>query len=115
MCIRDSHVSLSYRGRQLTRPAPVNRDSVLELERGGRLAILWASQISGLGAGDGGVRVLFEGPDLSPRQYDRVVYALGGTTPENFLKSVGIEFDGPSSDWKKVSPRASPASSLPVT
>ena len=25
---------------------------------------------------------------------DRVVYALGGTTPENFLKSVGIEFEG---------------------
>jgi thioredoxin reductase (NADPH) len=25
-----------------------------------------------------------------------VIYALGGTTPENFLKAVGIEFDGPS-------------------
>jgi thioredoxin reductase (NADPH) len=23
-----------------------------------------------------------------------VVYALGGTTPENFLKAIGIEFEG---------------------
>jgi thioredoxin reductase (NADPH) len=28
--------------------------------------------------------------------FDQVVYALGGTTPENFLKAAGIEFDGPS-------------------
>ena len=33
-------------------------------------------------------------PDVPP-QFHRVVYALGGTTPESFLKSAGIEFEGP--------------------
>src|SRR6266851_5766623 len=41
------------------------------------------------------ISVCFREAALSPLQVDRVVYALGGTTPENFLKSVGIEFDGP--------------------
>jgi thioredoxin reductase (NADPH) len=32
-----------------------------------------------------------------PRTFDRVIYALGGTTPTNFLRMLGIEFtdEGP--------------------
>jgi thioredoxin reductase (NADPH) len=39
-------------------------------------------------------RVLFEEPMFSPQSFDHIVYALGGTTPTNFLKAAGIAFDG---------------------
>ena len=90
-----NRVTLSYRGETLTRPNPINRDSLLALERQGRLRILLASNIARLEAAGKAVLVCFQEPGLSPLEVDRVVYALGGTTPENFLKSAGIEFDGP--------------------
>jgi thioredoxin reductase (NADPH) len=90
-----NRVTLSYRGRELTRPNPINRESVLELERQGRLRILLSSNATGLASAGGRVRVHFQEPALHPLDVDRIVYALGGTTPENFLKSAGIAFDGP--------------------
>src|SRR5262245_22330330 len=91
-----NRVVLSYRGAALTRPNPINLESVLELERRGRLKILLASNVTGLEPAGERVRALFSEPALDSPEFDRVVYALGGTTPENFLKAVGIEFDGPS-------------------
>jgi thioredoxin reductase (NADPH) len=91
-----NRVVLSYRGAALTRPNAINRESVLELARRGELKILLASHITGLEPADGRVRALFSEPALDSSEFDRVVYALGGTTPENFLKAAGIEFDGPS-------------------
>lgn len=91
-----NRVTLSYRGAELSRPAPVNRESVLALERQGRLRVLLGSNVSGLETAGEKVRVRFEEPALPPFEFDRLVYALGGTTPDNFLKSAGIEYDGPS-------------------
>lgn len=90
-----NRVVLSYRGAELTRPNPINRDSVLALERQGRLQILLASNVTGLEQTGHWVVVRFQESHLSPIERDRVIYALGGTTPTNFLKSVGIEFNGP--------------------
>ena len=91
-----NRVVLSYRGRELTRPNPINRESVLALERQGRLKILLGSNISGLEAAGERIRVRFEKTGIAPLDVDNMIYALGGTTPENFLKAVGIAFDGPS-------------------
>ena len=89
-----NRVLLSYRGRELTRPNPINRDSVLALERQGKLQILWGSQIDALEPSGERVRVLFAGGERGALEVDRVIYALGGTTPENFLKAAGIGFEG---------------------
>jgi thioredoxin reductase (NADPH) len=87
---------LSYRGAALTRPNPINRESVVALERQGKLRILLGSSITGLEAAGDRVRPLFAEPSPgAPPQFHRIVYALGGTTPESFLKSAGIEFEGP--------------------
>jgi len=91
-----NRVVLSYRGAELTRPNPINRESVLELERRGKLRILLASNLTGLEPAGERVQAHFSEPALDSPEFDRVVYALGGTTPDNFLKAVGIEFDGPS-------------------
>lgn len=90
-----NRVTLSYRGTELTRPNPINRESVLTLEQQGRLRIILASNVAGLEAAGERVRIRFEEAAVDPLEVDRVVYALGGTTPDNFLKSAGIEFDGP--------------------
>ena len=90
-----NRVTLSYRAKDLKRPNPINRDSVLELERQGRLRILLSSNVAGLESAGTRVRVRFQESDLDPLDVDRIVYAIGGTTPENFLKSAGIAFDGP--------------------
>ena len=91
-----NRVVLSYRGAALTRPNPINRESVEALERQGKLRVLLGSDITGLEAAADRVRPLFAQPSPgAPLLFHRVVYALGGTTPESFLKSAGIEFEGP--------------------
>ena len=94
-----NRVALSYRGRELTRPNPINRESVMALERQGRLKILLDSNISSLEAAGERIRVRFDKTGIAPLEVDNLIYALGGTTPENFLKSVGIAFDGP---WPRL-------------
>jgi len=66
------------------------------LEQRGKLTIVLESNITGLETAGEKVRVTFSESAVRPLEVDRVIYALGGTTPENFLKSVGIAFDGPS-------------------
>ena len=38
-------------------------------------------------------RVVFHEPEFPTRAFDRVIYALGGTTPTNFLRTLGIAFN----------------------
>jgi thioredoxin reductase (NADPH) len=90
-----NRVMLSYRGEELARPNPINRESVLALERRQKLVIRLRSVIGEIESAASRVRVRFERPHVESLEFDRVIYALGGTTPENFLRSVGIEFDGP--------------------
>lgn len=92
----ENRVALSYRGKALTRPNPINLDSVLTLERQGRLEIFLDSNIRSLEAAGEKIRVRFDESGIAPLEVDNLIYALGGTTPANFLKSVGIAFDGPS-------------------
>src|SRR5262249_52211309 len=49
---KENRVSLSYRGAELTRPNPINRESVLALERQGRLRLLLTSNVAGLEASE---------------------------------------------------------------
>jgi thioredoxin reductase (NADPH) len=92
----NNRVTLSYRGSELIRPNPINRQSVLELAREGRLTILLGSNLVGLFPAGDRVRAEFAEAEPGTREFDRVIYALGGTTPANFLKAAGIAFDGPS-------------------
>lgn len=90
-----NRVTLSYRGAELTRPNPINRQSVLALAESGRLTILWRTNVHKLSPHEDRVRVEFDNASASALVVDRLVVALGGTTPDNFLKAAGIDFDGP--------------------
>lgn len=88
-----NRVALSYRGAEFHRMNAINRDSLETLEIEGQLLVLRGTNVAKVEAADGRCRVLFhEGRE--PLLVDHVVCALGGTTPENFLRTIGIDFDG---------------------
>lgn len=87
-------VTLSYRRNEFTRMNDINRESILALEKIGKLKILRNSNITELQDENGKPKVIFKEEHLPPLTFDYIVYALGGTTPKNFLKTIGIEFNG---------------------
>jgi len=72
----------------------INRDSLESLELQGRALVLRGSTVARVESDGGRPRVHFEARGPDPETFDHVVLALGGTTPENFLKTIGIDFDG---------------------
>jgi thioredoxin reductase (NADPH) len=91
---RGNTVSFSYRRTQLSRMNDINRSSLLALGERGQVELLLESNITAVRDADGLPSVTFAEAGLGSRTYDYVVYALGGSTPENFLKTIGIEFNG---------------------
>jgi thioredoxin reductase (NADPH) len=91
---KGNRVTLSYRRNDFSRMNDINRQSMLALAERGQAAILFGSNISALSESGGKPAVAFSGTTLGTKTYDYILYALGGTTPRNFLKTIGIEFDG---------------------
>ncbi|MBS4028713.1 MAG: NAD(P)-binding domain-containing protein, partial [Ignavibacteriales bacterium] len=87
-------VALSYRKKDFVRMNAINRESLLELEREGKVKILYESEILSLEDKEGKPLVIMKNEKYPPQIFDDVVYALGGTTPSNFLKLLGIAFEG---------------------
>ncbi len=93
---RGNRVTLSYRRTEFTRMNDINRESLLALARRQQVSILTGSDIARVTDDGGRPQVHFAEASSGSRTYDFLVYALGGSTPENFLKAVGIEFNGES-------------------
>ena len=89
-----NRVTLSYRRKEFARLNPVNHESLLALEARGQVAILRGTNIASLEDDNGRPRAVFQETEQAAQTFDRVIYALGGTTPLNFLKAVGIRFEG---------------------
>ncbi len=88
-------VVLSYRGMAFRRMNDIDRVSLDDLERSGRVKVLRASNVEGIVPEGSRVRVDFSEAGAPPMTFDRVVLALGGAAPDDFLGAVGIDFDGP--------------------
>lgn len=91
---RGFHVELSYRKPSLTRMNSINAADVEGMAQAGRLTLLMPSDVVRLEVAEGRPRAVFAQPEIAPRVYDHVVYALGGTTPAGFLQATGIEMRG---------------------
>lgn len=89
---KGNRVTLSYRKREFTRMNDINRKSILALGERGQVEIQYGSDI--VSVKDVGGRPEAHYKEHGIRQFDYVVYTLGGTTPHNFLKTIGIEYDG---------------------
>jgi len=91
---KGNNVTLSYRRNDFNRMNEINRESLLALERNQQVKILRNSNIQSVEDVSGKPKINFTESDFQSEIFDFVVYALGGTTPSNFLKMIGIEYDG---------------------
>jgi thioredoxin reductase (NADPH) len=92
---KGNKVSFSYRRESITRMNDANKKALEEMADKGHCKLMLGTDIEKLEDLDGQIGVHFK--DGSLQKYDHIVYALGGTTPENFLKSIGIKMtkEGP--------------------
>jgi len=88
-----NRVTLSYRGTEFKRLNEQNHATLLRMEQHEEVLILRGSNIKEVEVDAGRPRPIFMEEQYQPRTFDRVVYALGGTTPSNFLRMLGIKFD----------------------
>ena len=91
---RRNRVSLTYRRTDFSRMNNINRESLQALADRKAVELILGSNIAGIADALGRPEIRFKEDGTEPRTFDFVVYALGGSTPENFLKTIGIEFNG---------------------
>jgi thioredoxin reductase (NADPH) len=87
-------VTLAYRGGEFTRANEVNRKVVADLEAAGKIAVWRFSDLEALHDALEAPRVEARFKDGRTARFDQVIYALGGSTPEAFLKQAGVAFNG---------------------
>ena len=88
---KENDVTLNYRRDKLTRPNPTNIKNIEEAFKSGLVKPKLGVDIESLESEHGLVKVNFK--DGTSEVYDRVIYAIGGTTPVDFLKSANLELD----------------------
>ncbi|MDA3057841.1 NAD(P)-binding domain-containing protein [Campylobacter sp. VBCF_05 NA6] len=84
-------VTLCYRKESFTRLNEINEEDIKKEARNGDIILRLGLDIEALENESGKVLVKFtNGMELV---YDRIIYAIGGTSPVDFLKKCGVEFD----------------------
>ncbi|ADR32849.1 FAD-dependent pyridine nucleotide-disulfide oxidoreductase [Sulfuricurvum kujiense DSM 16994] len=92
LCDRNE-VTICYRRGTFRRANPTNQADIDKAVSNGSVRALLNTEIIELESESGKVKVIFS--DDSSELFDRLVYAIGGTTPSGFLQSSGIrEEDG---------------------
>jgi thioredoxin reductase (NADPH) len=85
-----NEVTLNYRRDTLTRPNPTNQEMIIKYSEDEAVTLKLGVDIESLESEHGQIKVNFsDGAEL----FDRIIYAIGGTTPKDFLKSCGITLD----------------------
>ena len=84
-----SQVTLSYRGKQLSRCKAKNRQQLDELEGQGRIRVLFNSNVTEIEDGHVSVKV-----DATVQKIanDHVFVCIGGDAPVKWLENVGVRF-----------------------
>jgi len=85
-----NEVTLNYRRETLSRPNPTNQDLINQYADDEAVELKLGVDILGLENQQGQVKVIFEDGE---EVYDRVIYAIGGTTPKDFLKCCLVTLD----------------------
>ncbi|HKB69107.1 MAG TPA: FAD-dependent oxidoreductase [Pyrinomonadaceae bacterium] len=91
---KNNRITLSYRKADFTRLNQQNHDALIAMEQRGEVEILRNSNIKEIEDESGRPRISFAELEYAARILDRVIFALGGTTPTNFLHTLGITFNG---------------------
>jgi len=84
-----NEVSICYRRETFRRANPTNQQNIANAIMHKDITPLLGVNIGGLEEEEIKIKVLFN--EIEPEVYDRVIYAIGGTTPSGFLASSGIQ------------------------
>lgn len=82
-------VTLCYRKSAFTRLNDINEKELLSFAKSNKLSLKLGIDISELENENGQVKVIFN--DGTTEIYDRLVYAIGGSTPVDFLQKCSIK------------------------
>ncbi len=88
---KDNEVTLSYRKDAFARANTINRDMITEYDQQEKLRVRYNTDIDSIENHEGRIQVNYANGYHTI--YDRIIYALGGTTPVDFLRSCHIELD----------------------
>lgn len=88
---KDNDVTINYRKSEFTRPNEKNLETIKEDINSGKVKARLGVDIKSIENKDG--KVLVHYTDNADEIYDRVIYALGGVAPIDFLKKCEIELD----------------------
>jgi thioredoxin reductase (NADPH) len=89
----NNEVSICYRRETFRRANPTNQTDIANAIIHKEVEPILGVNIDALEDTDGRVKVVFN--EIEAKIFDRVIYAIGGTTPSSFLASSGIkEKDG---------------------
>lgn len=86
-----NEVSICYRRETFRRANPTNQTDIANAIMHKEVEPILGININALEDVDGRVKVLFS--EVDAQIFDRVIYAIGGTTPSSFLASAGIKED----------------------
>lgn len=87
-------VTLAYRGAEFAKANEVNRQILQDLEASGQATVWRNADLASLRDAGEAPRIEATFKDGRTARFDHVVYALGGATPEGFLRQAGVELDG---------------------
>ena len=87
----DNRVTFNYRKKELTRPNPKNKKNLLDAASKGSIELKLGVDILGVEDNEGSCKVEFS--DGTSHLYDRIIYALGGSTPKEFLSNTPVITD----------------------
>ena len=86
-----NNITLSHRGLDIVDANDINLEMINRYEKEKRLTVLHDSTTIAIEDKDGKALVNFA--DGSSTTYDRVIFAIGGTTPIGFMQSSNIDLD----------------------
>jgi len=84
-----NEVSICYRRETFRRANPTNQTNITDAIMHKAVEPILGININGLEDDEGRVKVLFS--EIEAQSFDRVIYAIGGTTPSAFLDNSGID------------------------
>lgn len=86
-----NEVSLCYRRKEFTRLNDINLKDLTEAGNSGRVKLKLGVDIESVEDEGSKAKVSFN--DGTSELYDRLIYAIGGSTPLDFLQKCGVEVD----------------------
>lgn len=91
LALDENIVTLAYRKESFSRLNPTNEKMLKEFEANKKLTIKLNCDINSLEDENGFVKVNYSNGES--QNFNRIIYAIGGTAPIDFLKICGVNFD----------------------